>query len=301
MNILHKLKRKLYKVQHPVIGDVLMLHRVVQNRSNLEENRRMEILPRRLENLISYYKHLQYDILSIEELYQRYIRGELYKRKFVCFTFDDGYVDNYNVAFPIFRKYNCPFTVFVTTDFPEGKAFLWWYVLEKILLTNNEVMLGDGSRYVCNTIESKNNAFRLIREKIFKLQHDNLNQQLINLFHNYHFSAVEIVKQNALTWAQIREMSESALCSIASHSVSHVALDRLTRSEAEIELTLSKQLIEKHVNKQVDHFAYPYGRHTHDLFEVVRATGYVTSCIANGGRERNDMNLYAIRRTQVVD
>lgn len=300
-NVIEKVKKRIYKLTTPVVGEILMLHRVVTQRSVLADNRLMEITPERLEELILKYQKLNYDFISLDDLYQRHKNGRIKDKKFVCFTFDDGYVDNYEIAYPIFKKYNCPFAIYITTDFPDGRALLWWYVLEDILLNNNEVTLGDGSFYICNTIESKNLTFRQIREKIFSLQNDNMDQVLFYLFQNYQFSFPDMVKNQALSWSQINELSESGLCTIASHSVSHAAFDRLSPGQIEYELMHSKQLLESHINKQVNHFAYPYGRYNNNTLKIVENAGYQTALLANGGMERNDINLMAIRRTQLTD
>lgn len=300
-NVIEKVKKRIYKLTTPVVGEILMLHRVVTQRSVLADNRLMEITPERLEELILKYQKLNYDFISLDDLYQRHKNGRIKDKKFVCFTFDDGYVDNYEIAYPIFKKYNCPFAIYITTDFPDWRALLWWYVLEDILLNNNEVTLGDGSFYICNTIESKNLTFRQIREKIFSLQNDNMDQVLFYLFQNYQFSFPDMVKNQALSWSQINELSESGLCTIASHSVSHAAFDRLSPGQIEYELMHSKQLLESHINKQVNHFAYPYGRYNNNTLKIVENAGYQTALLANGGMERNDINLMAIRRTQLTD
>lgn len=300
-NVIDKVKIRIYKLTTSVVGEILMLHRVVTQRSVLADNRLMEITPERLEELILKYQKLNYDFISLDELYQRHKNGRIKDKKFVCFTFDDGYIDNYEIAFPIFKKYNCPFAIYITTDLPDGKALLWWYILEDILLNNNEVTLGDGSFYICNTIESKNLTFRQIREKIFSLQNDNMNQVSFYLFQNYQFSFPDIVKDHALSWSQINELSESGLCTIASHSVSHAAFDRLTPGQIEYELMHSKQLLESHINNQVNHFAYPYGRYNNNTLKMIENAGYQTALLANGGMERTDINLMAIRRTQLTD
>jgi len=50
----------------------------------------------------------------------------------VLITFDDGYVDNYNVAYPILQKYNLKATIFVITDFVgnNGRYLSWKQVRE---------------------------------------------------------------------------------------------------------------------------------------------------------------------------
>src|SRR5215471_14717547 len=48
-----------------------------------------------------------YNVLSLSELVERSRRGDVPERA-VAITFDDGYRDNYDCAFPILKKYNLP-------------------------------------------------------------------------------------------------------------------------------------------------------------------------------------------------
>ena len=82
---------------------------------------------------------------------------------------DDGYLDNYENAYPIFKKHQIPFAIFVATDFPDKKAVLWWYVIEELILNSTEIQLSDGSQYTCETFQEKWDTFRYIREKVLLL------------------------------------------------------------------------------------------------------------------------------------
>ena len=69
------------------------------------------------------------------------------ERRFVCFTFDDGYRDNLEYAYPLFRRRGIPLTLYVPTDFPDGDGELWWIALEEVVPRADENGLGrDGGR-----------------------------------------------------------------------------------------------------------------------------------------------------------
>src|SRR5690348_15235721 len=40
-------------------------------------------------------------------------------------TVDDGYRDFFDVAYPVFQEYGIPATVYLVSDFLEGKLWLW--------------------------------------------------------------------------------------------------------------------------------------------------------------------------------
>lgn len=109
---LRKIRRYWYQWTRHSIGSVWMLHRVTDKVSTLESQRRYEITPAKLEQLIQSYQERGYEFVSIAEVENR-MSGES-KGKFVAVTLDDGYEDTYTVAYPIFKKYNVPFCVYVT-------------------------------------------------------------------------------------------------------------------------------------------------------------------------------------------
>lgn len=116
-----KIKRYWFQFTHPIIGEVWQLHRVRPNLSDNDELRTYEITPKRLEMLIQTYMQKGYEFVSMDTVYL-YVMSELKcKKKFVAVTLDDGYEDNYSVAYPIFQKYNVPFCVYVTEDYITGE------------------------------------------------------------------------------------------------------------------------------------------------------------------------------------
>ena len=48
------------------------------------------------------------------------------KNKYVLLSMVD--MDNFELAYPIFKKANVPFTIYITTSFPDQKGYLWcWF------------------------------------------------------------------------------------------------------------------------------------------------------------------------------
>ena len=74
-----------------------------------------------------------FEIVSLDEAHFRLIEGD-YGKPFVCFTFDDGYRDNLEYAYPIFKRHNLPFAIYVPTDYADGRGDLWWLALEKVIV-----------------------------------------------------------------------------------------------------------------------------------------------------------------------
>ena len=117
--------RKLHNITHPVLGRILMLHRVVEHRSE-GENRELEITPDFLEQTIETYRRQDQRFVSIDEACEIIVRSRT-DHPFVCLTFDDGYQDNYDIAYPILKQMNVPFAIYVTTGFIDNRLPMWWY------------------------------------------------------------------------------------------------------------------------------------------------------------------------------
>ena len=67
-----------------------------------------------------------YRVVPAEEIARRLARGEPFEPKTVALTFDDGFSDNHDLAFPVLRKYRFPAAIFLVADAVEGGDHLTW-------------------------------------------------------------------------------------------------------------------------------------------------------------------------------
>lgn len=128
--MLNWINKKIHNFTHPVLGRILMLHRAVEHRSE-DKKRELEITPEFLKQTIDDYRQQGYRFVSIDEACEIINCGRT-DHPFVCLTFDDGYQDNYDIAYPILKQEEVPFAIYVTTGFIDNRHPMWWYTNEKL-------------------------------------------------------------------------------------------------------------------------------------------------------------------------
>ena len=90
-------------------------------------------------------------------MHRRMIDGD-FSRRFVCLTFDDGYRDTLQWAYPILKDAEVPFAVYVPTSFPDRLGELWWLALEAVIARNDRIGLvidGRDRKFDCRTVAEK--------------------------------------------------------------------------------------------------------------------------------------------------
>lgn len=106
-----------------------------------------------------------------------------------------------------------------------------------------------------------------------------------------------------LTEKQIRILSDSGH-EIMSHSYSHVNLSKLTKNEIYMELTKSKDIIEKITGKTVIVFSYPNGQkgsYNEEAQQILKKAGYKYAYTTMHGVTLNEkINLLAIPRILIT-
>lgn len=89
-------------------GVVLMYHSISA------DNRFFSVKPDSFFQQMEYLYKARYKVISLEQAKLNIVNKQL-EPKTVVITFDDGYLDNYQNAWPILSKFNFPATIFVNT------------------------------------------------------------------------------------------------------------------------------------------------------------------------------------------
>src|SRR6266849_6722360 len=144
------------------VGAILTLHHVRPPRlDRFQPNRLLEVTPGFLEDVVRYLRRSRLDLVSLDEMHRRLTERDR-KRRFVCMTIDDGYRDTLQWAYPIFKKYQVPFAVYIPTSFPDRLGELWWLALEAVVGRNKRIRLlidGKERAFECATVEDKRHLF----------------------------------------------------------------------------------------------------------------------------------------------
>jgi peptidoglycan/xylan/chitin deacetylase (PgdA/CDA1 family) len=242
------------------IGHIFMLHRVLPEklRNQYSFNRSLAITPEFLESTILYLKKKEFNFISLDELYAILQTGKKPKKKFICITLDDGYKDNLIYGYPVFKKHNIPFTIYVTNCFPNYTANLYWYWLEEELRKNDK-MIFNNTNYSLYSENDKALAYSNISSIIKKSDQSKRVEYTRNIFGKDKQIVAEELKQIALSWDELKQLNAIELANIGAHTMNHLTLANLDKTEMGKEISFAKSEMESKLGTEPDHFAYPYG------------------------------------------
>ncbi|MFK8035000.1 MAG: polysaccharide deacetylase family protein [Hyphomicrobiales bacterium] len=269
-------------------GAILMLHRVRPKPSQaFQPNGHLEITPRFLDSALKGLKKLGVDFVSLDEVPERLANQT--KRRFVVVTLDDASLDNLTEALPVFKKNECPFTIYATSGFADRTALPWWLVLEEVLARRGIVdarPIGGDNAEVVGSLQQKRRAFPKLAEQ-FRSVFEQEKQDRIREFAEIHgLNITNLMNHNFMNWQQIREISKSKLANIGGHTSTHPMLARLEPEEIEAEVVQGAIRQQEMLGYYPKHFAYPYGNEAaadKPVFKQVQSFGFNTAVTTRGG------------------
>jgi peptidoglycan/xylan/chitin deacetylase (PgdA/CDA1 family) len=263
-------------------GQILILHRVVPKitKERIHNHLSLEISPEHLEDIFMYFKRKNYDFIDLDTLPLWLETNLRTKKKFVIFTFDDGYKDNLQFAYPVFKKHNIPFTIYITSSIPDRRAIIWWYILEDLILKYDKIQysfsVGSVNARCLSHIE-KEKTFIRIRKLITKLNSMNLEKELTDFFSSFGYNVHDHRVEMGLTWDELAELVKDPIVTIGAHTLNHYNLCNLTAEQSFFEIMESKMILEKRLNIKVNHFSYPFGEFLTRDIEFVKQCNFLTA------------------------
>lgn len=235
---------------------------------------------------------------------------DLIKRpgRHVMIAFDDGYRDNYELAFPILKAHGVPATFFLCTGFLDGLVMSWWDEIAWLIRTSPleefrldpwiEGSLRTDPRHAEASIKAVLAAFKSLPTWFAQ-------EMVAALRDRSQSPPLDAVATGELwmTWDMAREMAAAGM-EIGGHTVKHCLLSRLDEAAQRDEIAGGQQRITKEIGRAASVFAYPVG--SADAFEdatkrAVADAGFELAFSFHGGYAReSNWDPYDIPRTYVA-
>ncbi len=270
------------------IGAILMLHHVSpEDPGNFEPHRIQKVSPDFLELAIGQVRASGFDIVSLDEAHFRLLEGD--RKPFVCFTFDDGYRDNLEYAYPVFKRHELPFAVYVPTNYPDGHGDLWWLALARVVVWLDAIDVkidGNTRRLRAGTPTEKDAAFQTVYWWLRSIEETDARACVRDLCYGIDFDPRTLCHELMMTWDEIGQLAADPLVTIGAHTRGHFALAKLTLAEAHAEIAESVRRIERETAKPCEHFSYPYGDEASAgmrEFQLVKEMGLKTGVTTRKG------------------
>lgn len=249
--------------------------------------------------LSKYYTPMTFaDLLSVKA------NNQSIPRNAVIITFDDGFNDNYEFAFPILKEAGVPATIFISTDYMDQPETLWFdelaYIVKKKLEKDYSIEFKDFSITIPATSEhDKEESLKRILQWIKRVPDQDRVTFLQNLKEKIPIDKRSNQLSTPMTWDQVIELDKNGI-EIGSHSCSHPILAQLSTEQLEHELRDSKCEIEERLKRACPVISYPVGgkdAYNNQVLDLVHKSGYQFGCTYEPGfnsianLERNPFTL----------
>ena len=265
-----------------------------------------DVTVKHFEDQLHFVKSL-FDVVSLEQALELLAEGSL-DRDCVVITFDDGYQDNYRLAFPILCRSKIPATVFLITGLIGGNQVPWYDECREYLkafATTKVAPIRPTEDPIIVQIQNILSSRGKIESKVeratdfLKTVNHRRRQKVLQLMRS-RFQGTHSNKGRfrMMNWDQVREMACHGV-TFGSHTVTHPVLTRMGAHEAERQLTISKQNLEKKLATPCDAFAFPNGDFDPGIIEILKRGGYRSACTQIFGANESGCNVFRLKRIGV--
>ena len=306
LKLLTRLRQK-----HPCI--ILLYHMIVDDSSKyLNKGPVVHHHVKHFKREIPYFKR-NFQILSMDEVVNHLKLGKGFRRPSIAITFDDGYLDNYTLAYPVLKKHGVPATIYLTTSLIGTADRTWTDQIGLAFLETPKdrfdfpALFGD-KRVPIKTKQEKEQANGEVSEAL-KLRPDDERRGLIRkLFETLGVTENPEGKGSdriMLNWDEVQEMTKNGI-TIGTHSHTHPILSRMPIQEAKEEISKSKKVIEENLGVKVKYFSFPNGREedfSEELRNYCREIGFESICsvIYGSNHASQGENALALKRVGAIN
>jgi peptidoglycan/xylan/chitin deacetylase (PgdA/CDA1 family) len=199
------------------------------------------------------------DLIRPEDLAD--IRGSKRKGRYGLITFDDGYRDNYEIAFPILVSEGVPATFFVATGFVDVPRLPWWDAIAWMIRSSKQTHItlsASGSSTFNISLPNRDAAIRQILRLYKTMPGDSANRLLDEMASATEAPPLPPAGGLWMTWDMLRDMSAAGM-TIGGHTVTHPVMAQASPERQAYEIVTCGRRIFEEIGVTMRAFSYPVG------------------------------------------
>lgn len=248
---------------------VLMYHRVLPaGHPDLEfEEPGMFVSPQTLQMHLSILKR-EFELVHLDDWLSDSGSGKKLPRRACAITFDDGWRDNHQYAYPLLRAAGVPATIYLVTDLIGTRYSFWPNRLSRLVRGGHEGILMPLLRERLS-VDARDSTDALIARCKASCSDAEMNQ-LLDVAERSIGTAASTAR-DLMDWEEIREMAGSGLIRFGSHTRRHTRLRTdVPMDGLHDEIAGSQQLLAESLGAAPRTFCYPNGDHSPQAVAMVR-------------------------------
>ena len=288
---------------------VLTYHRVLPpgHADRSTEQPGMHVSPSTLAMHLKVLKS-QFEMVRLEDWVQRARDGANLPRRACALTFDDGWRDNFEYAFPILTAASVPATMYLLSELVGTTRTFWPNRLARLLgsapgaegrlgwpewLRSLVLRLGGPAALSAPLTLVQIDA---VITECKGLQTDDVMLDLLDRLEPVTAAEGQGAARDLMNWEEVREIAAGGLVGFGSHTRRHIRLD--SRASTEVmrnEIFNSRRDLEHQLDRPITSFCYPSGAMCSAAVELVRES-YSSAVTTVRGRNLPDTDRYLLRR-----
>lgn len=287
---------------------VLTYHRIGNSGDDLFDPGVFSATADQLDHQISYLKQ-HVSLVTLDEALS-FVDGTNKEKKGRCrvlITFDDGYLDNFNIAFPILCSHGVHGVFFLATSMVGSCHVPWWDHIAYLMKTARKRRFRLSYPTDLTVDIDKNGLARSLRAVLrsYKSPANSDPARFIReLAEGAGGEGPPKTMRRFLSWDEAREMSRHGM-TIGSHTHSHHVLSQLEPGKQLQELSTSRKILKEQLAVEIDVLAYPVGGRssfTDQTQSAARDTGYRAAFSSYGGTNlQGKTSPYNVKRVGIIN
>jgi len=280
---------------------ILWYHGICENTFTLLQGYDERHIPKSVfRKQLIYLKKCGYKFATMSEVVDILKGDKKNPGKVVTLTFDDGFKNVIENAYPIMKEYNTKGCIYIVSSLIGTNNLLWTDYVETVVRNSPQGIFNFNFKdiilsYKLDSKESYESAMKDIKNKLKSV--NNLDRiSCLRQFDNRELN--KIPEEFYLSsWKQLTSLDKNVL-EIGSHSKTHPNLDKVEQGRLGEEIGGSKKAIESETNNTILHFNYPDGAFDERIVDSVKACGYLSAVSTIQGFNDKNTNMFKLRRIE---